>query len=85
MTHKIKLLSLLCGALLLVAACDDSDVIAGDGDDDAVMAGVADQFGPGFAAIFNADRNGDPANIDDVVISFLGVNGPNFTADPVDF
>lgn len=49
------------------------------------MGTVAAQFGAAFAAIFNADRNGDPANVDDVVISFMGVNGPNFTADPVDF
>lgn len=80
MQRKLSLVPALCISLFALSACDGSDSAAG-GD----LGTVAAQFGAAFAAIFNADRNGDPANVDDVVISFMGVNGPNFTADPVDF
>lgn len=80
MQRKFKIIPALCLSALVLAACDDSDNLAGGG-----ASGAVAQFGSQFAAIFNADRNGDPANIDDVVISFMGVNGPNFTADPVNF
>ncbi len=85
MKSNVKLLSVLCVSVFMLAACDDSDVVAGDGDDDANMAEVADQFGPGFAAAFRADPNGEPVDTDDIVITFLGVDGPNLTADPIDF
>lgn len=85
MTNNIKLLSVLCVSVFMLAACDDSDVVADDGNEDANMAEVADQFGPGFAAAFRADPNSEPVDTDDIVITFLGVNGPNFTADPIDF
>ena len=81
MQKQFKIITALCLSALVLAACDDSDNLAGGGD----ASGAVAQFGAQFAAIFNADRNGDPANIDDVVISFMGVNGPNFTADPVNF
>lgn len=76
MTHKFKIIPAVLVSLIVLAACDESDNAAGE---------PSEQFGAAFAEIFNTDPNSEPANIDDVVISYQGVDGPNFTAEPVNF
>lgn len=73
MTRNVKLLSALGVALAVLAACDGSDGTFGN---------AQIQFGPQFAAAFNAAPNDEPK--EDLAIVFRGVNGPNFTEDPID-
>ncbi|QDA36469.1 hypothetical protein E4L95_04495 [Paracoccus liaowanqingii] len=73
MTRHVKLLSGLGLALAVLAACDGSDGTFGN---------AQTQFGPAFAAAFNAQPVDEPK--EDLAIIFRGVNGPNFTAEPID-
>ncbi len=74
MARKTKILTGLGVTLAVLAACDGSDGVAGN---------PVFQFGPVFAAAFNARPNSVPA--ENLVITYLGVDGINLTADPVDF
>ncbi|MFN4160220.1 MAG: hypothetical protein ACK4GO_17775 [Gemmobacter sp.] len=74
MTRNTKLGSAFGTSLLVLAACG-----GGGGVVDAVS-----QFGPNFAAAFRADPHSEPADDPNLVITFMGVTGPNLTADPID-
>ncbi len=73
MTRNVKILSALAIALGVLAACDGSDGTFGN---------AQIQFGPQFAAAFNAGPTEEPK--EELAIVFRGVNGPNFTAGPID-
>lgn len=74
MTRNSKFLTGAGLSLLVLAACDGSDGTFGN---------PAFQFGEVFARAFAADRNSVPT--EELRITYLGVDGVNQTADPVDF
>ena len=74
MTRNRKFLAGAGLSFLVLAACDGSDGTFGN---------PAFQFGEVFAKAFAADRNSVP--VEDLRITYLGVEGVNLTADPVDF
>lgn len=74
MTRNGKILSWVGLSLVFLAACDGSDGAFGN---------PALQFGEIFTKAFAADSNAAPT--DDLRISYLGVDGVNLTADPIDF
>lgn len=73
MTLNRKLLIWTGLSFLLLAACDGSDVMVGD---------PQSQFGPAFAAAFNAAPTDDPA--EDLTIIYRGVTGVSLTEQPID-
>ena len=75
MTRKSKLLSTFAATLALLAACDGSD---------GVMGNASSQFGNQFAAAFNAKSTAAAKDDPNLVITYKGVTGVNYTADPVD-
>ena len=75
MTRNVKLLSSLAAILALVAACDGGNGVAGN---------PQAKFGNLFAAAFNANSAADPADDPNLVIVYNGVNGVDYTADPLD-
>lgn len=60
-------------SLLILAACGGGGMVGNP----------AFQFGPIFAAAFAAGPNTVPA--EELRITYLGVDGVNLTAEPVDF
>lgn len=78
MTLNGKLLPALGMTLALLAACDGSD--GGNG----AIGNAQSQFGPLFAAAFNADPNDVPKDDPDLAIVRLGVTGINLTGTPLD-
>ncbi len=74
MTQKRKFLTGAGLSLLVLAACDGSDGTFGN---------PSFQFGEVFANAFNAGANTTPT--DTLQITYLGAEGVNLTADPVDF
>ncbi len=86
--NRKLLLSVFGVSLLILGGCggDGGGQIGMPQDPGADPAtNVQDQFGAGFAAAFNADPNSEPVDTDNIVITFRGVDGPNFTEDPIDF
>ncbi len=85
--NRKLLLSVFGVSLLILGACeggsDNLNVVQDPGAQPGTT--VQDQFGAGFAAAFNADPNSEPVDTDNIVITFRGVDGPNFTEDPIDF
>ena len=75
MTRNGKLLSMLVASLVILAACDGSD---------GVMGNAQSQFGKQFAAAFNAKTAADPKDDPNLVITYKGVTGVDYTADPLD-
>ena len=74
MTRSKKTLTGVGLTFALLAACDGSDGAFGN---------PAAQFGETFAAAFGAAPATAPA--EDLLIAYLGVQGVNLTAEPVDF
>lgn len=74
MTRNRKILTGAGLSLIVLAACDGSDGVIGN---------PSFQFGEAFVNAFNAGADTVPA--EDLRISYLGVDGVNLTADPVDF
>lgn len=75
MTRKGKLLSALAATLVVLAACDGSDGVAGN---------PQAQFGNMFAAAFNGGVNDDAKDDPNLEIVFGGVEGVDLDADPLD-
>lgn len=75
MTSKGKLLSTLAVTLMVLAACDGSDGVAGN---------AQAQFGSLFATAFNGGVDADPEDDPNLVITFGGVDGVDLDADPLD-
>ena len=75
MTRKGKLYSTLAASLVVLAACDGSD---------GVMGNPQSQFGPMFAAAFNAGPDDDAKPSEELVITYGGFEGVDLNADPLD-
>lgn len=75
MTRKGKLFSSLAATLVILAACDGSDGIAGN---------PQAQFGTLFAAAFNGGADDDAKDDPNLGITYGGVDGVDLDADPVD-
>jgi len=74
MTRNGKILTGAGLSFAILAACDGSDGAFGN---------PASQFGEIFAAAFAAAPTATPS--EDLTIAYLGVQGVNLTAEPVDF
>ncbi len=74
MTRNRKILAGVGMSFVFLVACDGSD---------GIMGNPASQFGPAFAAAFNAGPNDVPS--EDLLITYLGNDEVSLTDAPVDF
>ncbi len=74
MTRNRKILAGVSMSFAFLVACDGSD---------GIMGNPASQFGPAFAAAFNAGPNDVPS--EDLLITYLGNDEVSLTDAPVDF
>lgn len=77
MKRTLRTSSIVIMACLALAACNDDD--GDDGEQDS-RSELERQFGPTFAAAFNADEDAEP--LDETRDGFVSVSS---TDDPVEF
>ena len=73
MTNKKQLFLSIAGAMAILTACS-----GGNGGQ------AQNQFGSQFAAAFNSSANFDPKDDPNLVITYMGKTGVDYTADPID-
>jgi hypothetical protein len=73
MSSKKQLMLSVAGAMAILAACG-----GGNGGQ------AQNQFGTQFAAAFNGGANFDPKDDPNLVITYMGKTGVDYTADPID-